>query len=147
MKTFCKQILCVTLILCSLPFICVAGDMEAVNQPLPSENANAQSSTVPSPMASLIALEESITRNSFSWYQQRGYPSYRVWVENTTNYIMTVKITSPNGLTTTFLVPAGGSNQHVSNNATDGGYDITFNTTGNVLSGTVRVRVSTVPLT
>lgn len=147
MKTFCKQILCATLLLCSLPFICVAGDMEAANQPLPIENATAQSSVAPSPFASVIALDQSITRSSFSWYQQEGYPSYRVWVENTTSYIMTVQITSPNGLTTTFLVPAGGNNKYVSNSAIEGGYDITFRTTGNVLSGTVRVRVSTVPQT
>lgn len=147
MKTFYRQILCIILILCSVPFICMAGDIEAVNQPLPLENAGTQSSADPSPLASVIALDQSITRSSFSWYQQEGYPSYRVWVENTTNYIMTVRITSPNGLTTTFLVPAGGDNKCVSNNAIEGGYDINFSTTGNVLSGTVRVRVSTVPQT
>ena len=147
MKTFCKQILCITLILCSLPFICMAGDMETISQPSPLDNANAQSSTDLSPMASVIAMDQSITRSNFSWYQQEGYPSYRVWVENTTNYIMTVRITSPKGLTTTFLVPAGGSNKCVSNTAVEGGYDISFSTTGNVLGGTVRVRVSTVPQT
>lgn len=132
MKNFCKRTLCTILILCSFSFVCIPSAAESSEQ---------------SPMSSDIALDTTALQYGPAWYQPAGYPSYRVWVENTTNYIMTVKITKPNGLTTTFLVPAGGNNRYVSNNATTGAHELTFSTTGNVVSGTVRVRISTMPLT
>lgn len=142
MKNLLNRILCVILILCSFSLVTITG---ATGTSL--EKKNNEDNTTPSPMASAIALDTNVTQSGSAWYQMNGYPSYRVWVENTTNYIMTVRITSPKGLTTTFLVPAGGSNKCISNNATEGVHELTFSTTGNVVSGTVRVRVSTMPLT
>lgn len=147
MQIFLKRTLCTILVLCTFSFVCMTGATEDTNQALPTGVINNQNTDTTSPMSSDIALDRSITRSNASWYQPSGYPSYRVWVENTTNYIMTVRITAPTGLTSTFLVPAGGSNKYVSNNATNGAHDLTFSTTGNVLGGTVRVRVSTVPQT
>lgn len=147
MQIFFKRILCTILVLCTFSFVCITGAIETPNPALPVGRIDGQNTGTASPLSSDIALDRSITRSNASWYQPSGYPSYRVWVENTTNYIMTVRITAPTGLTTTFLVPAGGTNKYVSNNATNGAHDLTFSTTGNVLSGTVRVRVSTVPQT
>lgn len=147
MKNFYKRTLCIALILCTFACVCMTEAADASESPYILGTGSSKNTETPSPMSSDVVLDRNISSNSLTWYQPGGYPSYRVWVENTTNYIMTVRITSPRGLTTTFLVPAGGNNRCVSNNAVEGGHELTFSTTGNVVSGTVKVRVSTMPLT
>ncbi|MGM9564508.1 hypothetical protein [Evtepia sp.] len=98
-------------------------------------------------MANRLALNDPIVRKSESWEQDRGYGSYRVWVENTTSQRMTVTITSRSASDQhTFYVPANSNKTYTVNNAVSGTHTITFTTANGDLSGTVRVRVSEEPL-
>lgn len=59
---------------------------------------------------------------------------------------MSVTITYFGNKTHVFSVPAGKSETYVVNDATYGSHKISFKTVNNVLSGTVRVRVSDMEL-
>ena len=94
------------------------------------------------PLENHLVINKGIDKYGVSWEQDKGYPSYRVWVENTTNRQMRVTISEPSGQKEIFYVPAGGNKTHTVNDAMSGFYRIDFVTSSGVLSGTVRVRVS-----
>lgn len=134
---------CTVLAACSLSVVGTAG---AVEPSIPSGAVEAQGTEI-IPMANRLSIDKSITRKSESWEQDRGYGSYRVWVENTTSQRMTVTITSRSASDQhTFYVPANSSKTYTVNDAVSGTHTITFATASGVLSGTVRVRVSEEPL-
>ena len=138
-----RKIVCTVLAACSLSAVCVAG---AVEPSSPSGAVEAQGTEI-IPMANRLSIDKAITRKSESWEQDKGYGSYRVWVENTTSQRMTVTITSRSASDQhTFYVPANSSKTYTVNGAVSGNHTITFATASGVLSGTVRVRVSEEPL-
>lgn len=59
---------------------------------------------------------------------------------------MTATITSPSGQTKNVYVTSGSNKSYTDNDAEDGIYRVSFHTYASSLSGTVRVRVSTMPL-
>ena len=146
MNSFCKRMVCVTLLLCSLVLSCVTGAAGAVSQPILLDSPQQKNNSNPSPMSSDVALDAPITRYGASWYQEAGYCAYRLWIDNTTGALMTVTITSPSGKKETVYVTSGNNKSYVNNNAEAGAYFLSFHTYADALSGTVRVRISTVPL-
>ena len=96
-----KQVTGAILATCVLAMACVAGAAEPVAQE--TMPAAAGGSTI-DPMANKLVLDTPISKAGSSWYQEKGYTSYRVWVENTTQYKMTVTITEPSGKTRSFTV-------------------------------------------
>lgn len=138
-----KQVTGAILATCVLAMACVAGAAEPVAQE--TMLAAAEGSTI-DPMANKLVLDTPISKAGSSWYQEKGYTSYRVWVENTTQYKMTVTITEPSGKTRSFTVDAGKSGAYPVNGVPSGTYKLTFNTGGHEVSGTVRVRVSDMAL-
>lgn len=138
-----KQVTGAILATCVLAMACVAGAAEPVAQE--TMLAAAEGSTI-DPMANKLVLDTPISTAGAAWYQEKGYTSYQVWVENTTKLAMTVTITYSGSKTHVFSVPAGKSDTYVVNDAVSGSHKISFKTVNNVLSGTVRVRVSDVAL-
>lgn len=108
--------------------------------------ASAANDRNPAPMADHVALDTAITSAGSSWSQPFGYPAYRIWVNNTTSQTMTVTISTALSQSHTFSVPAKSAKAYTVNNASYGRQKISFKTKNNVLSGTVRVRVSSVAL-
>lgn len=145
MPALSKKIFCVVLALCALPLVCTAGASDISKQDPSFRNIQDANSTTDSPMSSDIALNTNITKRGASWVQGAGYPAYRLWIDNTTNSLMTATITSPSGKKTRVSVASGSNKSFVNNNAETGIYSLSFYTASNVLGGTVRVRVSTVP--
>lgn len=146
MPALSKKIFCVVLALCALPLVCTAGASDISKQDPSFRNIQDANSTTDSPMSSDIALNTNITKRGASWVQGAGYPAYRLWIDNTTNSLMTATITSPSGKKTSVSIASGSNKSIVNNNAEIGRYTILFRTTSNVLSGTVRVRISTTPI-
>lgn len=146
MNDFYKRMVCVALLLCSLVLSCVAGSTSAGGQPVLPKNASQEGSLNSSPMSSDIILDTPITSSNTSWYQRPGYHAYRLWIDNTTGALMTVTITSPSGKKETVYVTSGNNKSYVNNNAETGVYSLSFHTYADALSGTVRVRISTAPL-
>ncbi len=144
--TLCKRALSIILAVCAFSTACIAGAAESgrIEQTVPVEMEN--SGTVVHPMNDYVLLNVPITKKEESWSQPWGYSSYRVWVENTTKLAMSVTITYFGNKTHVFSVPAGKSETYVVNDATYGSHKISFKTVNNVLSGTVRVRVSDMAL-
>lgn len=130
------------LVTCVLATACVAGAAEPVAQ----ETMPAAAGSTVDPMASRLVLDTPIPKGGAAWYQEKGYTSYRVWVENTTQYKMTVTITEPSGTTRSFTVDAGKNKTYPVNGASSGAHKLSFSTGGHEVSGTVRVRVSDVAL-
>lgn len=141
MKKFLKKAVCSVLVLCTLASSCV---MFAAESDAP-ENANGNTEGI-SPLSSMIVMDTLVSQYGGSWYQQSGYIAYRIWVANTTNYTLTVRITEPNNSVKTFYVPAGNNQTYTNNNAVAGVHTLSFSNGTNYVSGTVRVRASTVAL-
>ena len=116
--------------------------MFAVEEPDTPNNANGGNDGI-TPLSSMIAMDTLATQYGASWFQQNGYTAYRVWVANTTNYTMTVRITEPSNTVRTFYVPAGDNRSYTNNDADSGVHTLSFSNGTNYVSGTVRVRVST----
>ena len=144
--TLCKRALSIILAVCAFSTACIAGAAEAsqVEPVVPVETGTG--GTIVQPMNDYVLVDHSITKDGASWSQPWGYGSYRVWVENTTKLAMSVTITYSGNKTRVFSVPAGKSETYVVNDATYGSHKISFKTVNNVLSGTVRVRVSDMTL-
>lgn len=140
MKTLLKNLLCSTLVICSLASACMIPAAEAPDQ------YSTDTNTEISPRSSIITLDVSITRSSYSWFQQGGYTAYRIWVDNTTGALMTVTITSPSGQTKNVYITSGSNKTYTNNDAEAGTYHISLHTYADALSGTLRVRASTMPL-
>ncbi len=143
MRNVWKKIVGLTLAACTLTSACVVGAAEPTKgEPI---SANIRGGEIV-PMASDIVVNTSIVGSTISWYQRPGYPSYRVWVDNTTGTLMTVTITEPSGEREKFFVPADTNKSYTVNDAEDGFYDILFESYADKLSGTIRIRVSETPL-
>lgn len=138
MKSFLKKSVCTILVLCTLVSSCV---MLAAEPTSLDKSSNNNDGIIP--LSSMIAMDTLVSQYGGSWYQQSGYIAYRVWVANTTNYTMTVRITEPNNTVKTFYVPAGNNQSYTNNNAKSGIHTLSFSNGTNYVSGTVRVRVST----
>lgn len=140
---YLRKFVCIILAVCAMSTacVCLAGDQSATTE----EDAIVQNETVgdASPMTSRIALDTNITENGGSWSQPIGYGSYRVWIDNTTNERMTVKITGGWGEEDhVFIVNAKKNKTYVINSAGWGTHRISFDTPSGAFSGTARVRVS-----
>lgn len=134
-----KKLVCLVLAVCSLSVVGTAGAVETTEVPALSESQN----TEIQPMASHIELDAAIRKTGLAWIQPRGYGSYRVWVENTTNRLMTVTITSSSSSDShRYYVSANDSRTYVINDAVSGTHTISFDAGSESVSGTVRVRVS-----
>lgn len=92
----------------------------------------------------LIIDKANITDDGVSWRQPYGYNAFRVWVSNTTNKTMTVKITSTWGYEQTITVPANSSKTVKTENNAHSlvTYRVDFSTSIGTVSGKVSVRVS-----
>lgn len=92
----------------------------------------------------LIIDKANITDDGISWRQPYGYNAFRVWVSNTTNKAMTVKISSTWGYSKTVSVPANSSKTVVTENDAHSlvTYKVNFTTSIGTVSGKVSVRVS-----
>lgn len=136
-----KKILCMFLVVCALASDCIAGAVGPIAMEFQAGGAEAQ------PMVSYVIVDNDVSKDGASWTQPRGYSSYRVWVENTTNYQMKVTIQSSSSEDShIFYVSANDDKTYVVNDAVSGAHTITFSTSTGVLSGTVRVRVANVVL-
>ena len=141
MKKFLKKALCSVLVLCTLTSSCIM--LAAETKASGNEGSNTEGI---SPFSSMIVMDTLVSQYGGSWYQQSGYIAYRIWVANTTNYTLTVRITEPNNAVKTFYVPAGSNQTYTNNNAVAGIHTLSFRNGTNYVSGTVRVRTSTVAL-
>ena len=146
MSSFCKRTICVSLLLCSLVLSCVTGAAYSISESILSENLQQINNSDHSSMSNNVALDAPITQYGAQWYQLSGYHAYRLWIDNTTGALMTVTITSPSGKKETVYVTSGNNKSYVNNNAETGVYSLSFHTYVDALSGTVRVRISTTPL-
>lgn len=136
MKNFLKKAVCSLLILCTFSSSCIMLAVEPENPGSTGDNGAV-------PLSSMIAMDTIISPYNLSWLQQSGYTAYRIWVVNTTNYTMTVRITGPNGSVRSFTVPAASNRTYTNNDADSGVHTLSFSNGTNYVSGTVRVRVST----
>lgn len=143
MPALSKKIFCVVLALCALPLVCTAGASDINNPKSSFRNTEITSDSV---MSSDVIVNSSINKNGVFWSQEKEFPAYRIWINNTTHSLMTATITSPSGKKTSVSIASGSNKSIVNNNAEIGRYTILFRTTSNVLSGTVRVRISTTPI-
>ena len=141
MKRTLQKVLCMALVLCSFVSTFVIGATDSPQPPTPEQNDTGVISR-----ASHISLDTSITSAGARWIQPINYPSYRLWVDNTTGALMTVTITNPSGQTKNVYVTSGSNKTYTDNNAESGLYTLSFHTYADALSGTVRVRASNVPL-
>lgn len=146
MKAIFKKLLCITLVMVSFASVCMVGATETSDQAYTEPTIGSQGDLDTSPRSSVIAVDEPISNYDIYWYQQEGYPSYRLWVDNTTGALMTVTITKPSGQTKNVYITAGNNTTYTDNDAKSGFYKLSFHTYAATLSGTVRVRVSTTPL-
>lgn len=144
MKSLWKKTLCVTLVLCTFLSACIVGAADS-DQTSSSTVTNQNSATI-SPRWSDVALDTNITSYGANWIQPDDFPSFRVWVDNTTGALMTVTITFPSGQTKNMYITSGSNQTYTNNDADPGVYRLSFHTYASTLSGTVRVRVSNVPL-
>lgn len=137
-----KKSVCLMLIILALTVPCVLGVEERTTSNVSVSAAKDDVSEI-NPMADQLVVNCAITKKSEGWFQSAGYPSYKVWVNNTTNQQMKVTVTNPRNQTQAFYVPPGGNKSYVSNHVDSGFYKVSFSTSNNVLSGTVRVRTYT----
>lgn len=144
MKNVWKKLVGFTLAACTLASACVAGAVSEMDGMESSLKGSGSVEIVP--MENHLAVNRNISKYGVSWEQDKGYPSYRIWVENTTDQQMRVTIAEPSGRKVIFYVSAGGNRTYTMNNATDGIHRVSFFTITGELSGTVRVRVSETPL-
>ena len=145
MNSLLRNDLCVMLAMCFLVPAYMIGAVDATSQ-APILSANEQDTTGATPRLSEIALDDNITSYGSVWIQPDGYPSYRFWVDNTTGALMTATITNPSGQTKNVYITAGSNKSYTNNDAEPGVYRVSFHTYAATLSGTVRVRISTMPL-
>ena len=139
-----RKILCAILMVCSLATACIVSASEISDPSL--QTSEAESETIISPRASYIAAEANITSAGIYWRLPDGYNSYRVWIDNTTGALMTATITSPSGQTKNIYITSGSNQTYTNNDAEPGSYRVTFHTYADALSGTIRIRVSNMPL-
>lgn len=142
MRVYQKMIGAV-LTFCMLTTVCATAASDSITEENSFVSVNAGNII---PMASNLILDSSISSAGTGWYQEKHYTSYRVWVENTSQYKMTVTITEPNGTKRNFTVDAGKNKSYSVNGVSSGFYRLSFNTGGKDVSGTVRVRVADVSL-
>ncbi len=140
-----RKTICIVLAVCTMSTACVvfASDSDAAEQSKEEVVMQAAGEEEVSPMTSRIALDASITAAGASWTQPIGYGSYRIWVDNTTDYAMTVIIKGGWGEDEhRFTVGKHSDRPYTINNAGWGRHTVSFDTSSGVYSGTVRVRVS-----
>lgn len=87
-----------------------------------------------------VLVDEALSEDGISWYQQEGYHIYRMWVENATDEEMTVTITGPTPRT--FTLAAGAKEEIQQVPANSGLYQARFATASGTLQGTVKVEMS-----
>ena len=118
----------------------------ATDNSLETSNTPEQYEDTISPMANFLALDTNIANRPSGWVQMEDFIAYRIWIDNTTDALMTVTITSPSGQTKNLYITSGSNKTYTNNSAEEGTYRLSFHTYASTLSGTVRVRVSTTPL-
>ena len=95
----------------------------------------------------VIFDNKKITSAGVSWKQPWGYNAFRVWVSNTTNEVMTVKVTSTWGYHTEVNIPAKSQKVvDINNDAHFVTYSVDFDTPSGTVDGYVSVRASDVDL-
>ena len=100
---------------------------------------------LPTPRASQVVVEASISSLGASWVQPFGNNSYKIWVDNTTDQVMTVTHVSGLRNDTYEVEPNSKRVVAVVNNAIPfAEHRLDFSTPNGVLSGRVTVRVSDV---
>lgn len=93
----------------------------------------------------VIFDNKKITSAGVSWKQPLGYNAFRVWVHNTTNEVMTVKVTSAWGYHTEVNLPANTQKiVDINNDAHFVTYNVDFDTPTGSVSGYVSVRAADV---
>lgn len=145
LRSLLRSFLCVMLVMCFLVPAYMIGAVDTTSRDSIS-SVNEQDNTGVTPRLSEIALDDNITSYGSVWIQPDGYPAYRFWVDNTTGALMTATITGPSGQTKNVYITAGSNKSYTNNDAEPGVYRVSFHTYGTTLSGTVRVRISTMPL-
>lgn len=142
MKNVWKKLVGFTLAACTLASACVVSATSEEEMAVIDKKGSIEIQ----PMANYVQLDTKISAAGAYWTQPWGYSAYRIWVDNTTNRTMTVTITSIFEPTHSFTVGAQSNKSYVVNDASYGKHKVIFSTSNNVLSGTVRVRVSEAPL-
>ena len=126
----------------------LTGDVTATPEPvfIPST----EDTVLITPLDSNTPLSaEPITNHGLEWYQEEGYPAFRIWVQNDTDQEMKVTIcydgTSEEDKMVFRVPPYEGGGGYV--NFTDEGktYVLDFQTPNGVLSGACTVRISEEP--
>ncbi len=87
-----------------------------------------------------VVVDEPLSGEKITWFQQEGYYIYRMWVENATDEEMTVTITGPTPRT--FTLAAGTTEEIPQIPANSGLYRARFETPGGTPQGTVKVEMS-----
>ena len=134
-----KKVVGLVLAACTLASACVTS---AASVNYAEDTVGRNGSVEIRPMSSYVQLDTKITAAGASWIQPWVYSSYRIWVDNTTNRTMTVTITSAFEPTHSFTVGSLSNKSYVINDVSYGKHKVVFSTSNNMLSGTVRVRVS-----
>ncbi len=99
------------------------------------------------PRISPLMVNQVITPTGAPWDQTDGYKYYRVWVYNTSSTTMKVTLEYPDGTFETKSLAAGDNKiLFESDNAVAGRYWVHFSNENGNVSGTVRVRMSNLPL-
>ncbi len=142
-----KKIAGFALAICTLGSACVVGAANVNQTEDIASLGNRTWALDVQPMSDYVYLDAKNYRSRHIFgYSRGGYHSYRIWVDNTTNRTMTVTITSTFEPTHSFTVGSKSNKSYVVNDASYGKHKVVFSTSNNVLSGTVRVRVSETPL-
>ncbi len=103
--------------------------------------------TVIQPRRGYLIVDDPVSGTGSPWVQPAGYKYYRVWVQNTSGHTMRVTLKYPDGtLETKTLEKDRAEVLFESDNAAEGDYIVSFSTDWNYGSGTVRVRVSDLPI-
>ena len=146
MRKVWKKVAGFTLAVCTLASACVVSATSVDGTEEATLIVDKKELIEIQPMANYVQLDTKITAAGASWTQPWGYSSYRIWVDNTTNRTMTVTITSTFEPAHSFTVGSLSNKSYVVNDASYGKHKVVSSTSNDMLSGTVRVRVSETPL-
>ncbi len=87
-------------------------------------------------------MEDSVGTSGRFWNQDEVYDTYRIRVNNTSNQIMKVTVSSSLGGTWVFEVPPNDSSTWAVKNAVSSEHYVDFITPNGIVSGTIDVAVS-----
>lgn len=163
MKKLTAMFLVLTMLFCTSASACDASEADVTSGEAKPEVTSSITATpnpvfIPitedtvliTPFASRTPVSNKpITEDGAEWYQEEGYPAFRIWVQNDTDEEMKVTIEydgMPHNGEMVFRVPAHQGGGGYVNFAEEGTYYyVDFQTPNGTFAGSCTVRISTTP--